>query len=380
MPAWRAIAVTVVAATGNNIGKALQKQATMNLPRFSLDSEVLHRYMGSTQWLLGMVADLGGGLLMIAAFALAPVSLVQPVSSIGLVSLALFSRFYLHEVLHATEWVAIGVAVCGIIGLGATTEGLPPDPAAAVHLWRMVVIVTACIILIGASLTTRHVQQRKGHPGAKQGKAVKREAAWLLGLHAGTCFGLSAACCRTGILLAERRVLYMPLGLGCSVVLTSTGLALQTCGLKDGSSMVVCTAAAVSSMVSSVAVGAIALGEGLPATAANGLVRWLSWMLILIGVIGLAAGSGGARRLAGLLASKLPGRAWPFLPQQLAASLRSAARAYKEHDSLPQVITVEGSIPDIVRARLSQRQPQLSPAVTVPASLSRAPPGVLPAV
>jgi hypothetical protein len=79
------------------------------------------------------------------------VSLVQPVSSIGLVSLALFSRFYLHEVLHATEWVAIGVAVCGIIGLGATTEGLPPDPAAAVHLWRMVVIVTACIILIGAS-------------------------------------------------------------------------------------------------------------------------------------------------------------------------------------------------------------------------------------
>ena len=70
---WLAIAITVVAATGNNVGKALQKEATRTLPRFSLDPAILMQYMRSRQWLAGLAADLAGALLMIAAFALAPV-------------------------------------------------------------------------------------------------------------------------------------------------------------------------------------------------------------------------------------------------------------------------------------------------------------------
>ena len=71
---WVAILITVVASTGNNIGKALQKSATATLPRLSLDSVVLYRYLSSKEWVLGLAADLGGGLLMIAAVAQAPVS------------------------------------------------------------------------------------------------------------------------------------------------------------------------------------------------------------------------------------------------------------------------------------------------------------------
>ena len=92
---WLAILVTVVASTGNNVGKALQKDATRGLPRFSLESKIFLQYLRSRQWLAGLAADLAGALLMIAAFALAPVSVVQPVSSIGLVTLAVFSHFYL---------------------------------------------------------------------------------------------------------------------------------------------------------------------------------------------------------------------------------------------------------------------------------------------
>lgn len=82
-------------AAGNNIGKALQKQATRTLPRLTLRGEVMAQYATSGTWLLGMATDLGGALLMIAAFARAPVSVVQPVSSVGLVFLMLFSHFYL---------------------------------------------------------------------------------------------------------------------------------------------------------------------------------------------------------------------------------------------------------------------------------------------
>jgi hypothetical protein len=43
---------------------------------------------------------------------------------------------------------------------------------------------------------------------------------------------------------------FAPAGLAGSVMLTSSGFVLQTRGFKAGSSIMVCTAAAVASMVS----------------------------------------------------------------------------------------------------------------------------------
>ena len=71
---WAAIALTVVASTGNNVGKALQKEATRKLPRFSLEPAILVQYARSRVWLAGLAADVAGALLMIGAFSLAPAS------------------------------------------------------------------------------------------------------------------------------------------------------------------------------------------------------------------------------------------------------------------------------------------------------------------
>ena len=72
-------------------------------------------------------------------------------------------------------------------------------------------------------------------------------------MQAGACFGLSAACCRTGFLLAGRLSwLAAPAGLGMSIIFSSLGFMLQTLGFKDGHSVIVCTCAAVSSMVTGV--------------------------------------------------------------------------------------------------------------------------------
>lgn len=57
------------------------------------------------------------------------------------------------------------------------------------------------------------------------------------------------------ILSAKLSVLCVPLGLAASVALTSSGFLLQTRGLKAGNTVVVCVAAAVSSMISGVAAG-----------------------------------------------------------------------------------------------------------------------------
>ena len=120
---WKAICLTLLASSLNNIGKALQKEATGSLPRFSLSVGTVSQYLRSRTWLIGLAADVGGAVLMLAALALAPVSwqrgarvtaaamswsacykqlsallqvsLVQPVSGLGIVTLAVFSHFHL---------------------------------------------------------------------------------------------------------------------------------------------------------------------------------------------------------------------------------------------------------------------------------------------
>ncbi|KAF5833620.1 hypothetical protein DUNSADRAFT_9999, partial [Dunaliella salina] len=106
---WLAIAMTVLAATGNSVGKVLQKQAAGRLPRLVLRREVVGQFLGSRLYMLGMACDLVGALLMVAAFAHAPVSVVQPVSAVGLVILLVFSHFYLAERLRAAEWLAAAI-------------------------------------------------------------------------------------------------------------------------------------------------------------------------------------------------------------------------------------------------------------------------------
>ncbi|GIL83831.1 hypothetical protein Vretifemale_12543, partial [Volvox reticuliferus] len=85
---------------------------------------------------------------------------------------------------------------------------------------------------------------------ASTAAAAAAADAVLCGLEAGACFGFSAAACRTGFILAVKlSVVWIPLGLAASVGLTSSGFLLQTRGLKAGNTVVVCVAAATSSMI-----------------------------------------------------------------------------------------------------------------------------------
>lgn len=98
--------------------QVLQKDATRTLSRFSLRLKVVKEHLNSRAWVSGLVLDLGGALLMVVSYALAPVrlrtclqaqpggltrrlklcmqvSVVQPVSGLGLGITAVFSHFWL---------------------------------------------------------------------------------------------------------------------------------------------------------------------------------------------------------------------------------------------------------------------------------------------
>lgn len=250
------------------------------------------------------------------------VSIVQPVSGVGLVGLAVYSHLFLKEKMHALEWGAVALAFVGTIGLGATGSdgdaagsGGAADAAAAAagadgaggtaaaaavkaagaarqvvqpgafRMLGVVLLLSAGVLLVSLLRQRHHHRQRR--PG-------DRTTAATYGLQAGACFGLSAASCRiggcglaccvrswgkpsryvgactwscppiwatmhttsplicsirttmppccpcplprAGFLLAQRlSKLWVAVGLGGSVTLSSSGFVLQTCGFKEGS-------------------------------------------------------------------------------------------------------------------------------------------------
>ena len=342
-----AVLVVAVAASCINVGKALQKEGTKRLPRFALDRKVVATYFKDTTWAAGMGMDVCGGLLMVVAISIAPVSLVQPVAAGGVAVLAVFSHFRLNEKLENKAWAGVAATVCGTIGIGWTAEEQPGDETVSLTRIALGAFLIACVLTYQSALLTRGPGQG---PGSGEGKKRAASAsARLLGLggrssrrivgvgggtphhlreqflkgqvvhdsiiatapyvgtrketrvleinagfRSGTFFSLSASACKVGFLLSRRGhhpSLCALAGLGASVALTGAGLVCQTKGLKDGNSVIVCTCGNVAQMVVAVVFGVVVLGERLPSGGGfffpfGKLGAWFaSWLLIMSGVV-----------------------------------------------------------------------------------------------
>lgn len=184
--------------------------------------------------------DLCGGALQTFAFALAPVSLLQPISGIGLAGLALYSHFVANEKLKPEEWVAVGIAGLGTLGLATSSSDAQAPQHHSVSFLRMLTVLTATGIFVISKMT--HIREHRVP------RNNKKLTAAMYGLQAGGMFGLSASTVRTGFIMSSHRWTWAPFGVICGVLMSSYGFVLQTGGLKEGSAVIVCTCLAVSSM------------------------------------------------------------------------------------------------------------------------------------
>jgi len=151
--------------------------------------------------------DLGGGALQTLAFALAPVSLLQPISGIGLAGLALYSHFVANEKIKSDEWIAVGIAGLGTLGLATSSSDAQAPHHHSVSFLRMMTVLTATGIFVISKMT--HIREHRVP------RNNKKLTAAMYGLQAGGMFGLSASTVRTGFIMSSHRWTWAPFGVIC---------------------------------------------------------------------------------------------------------------------------------------------------------------------
>jgi len=271
------ICFAVLAATGINIGKVFQKEAACRLPTLRLQRDVLCQYVKCTDWLMGLACDIGGTLFMVVALSLAPVSVIEPVAGSGLAILALFCHYYLHERLSCKQWIGIGFAMSGVIGMGviAAPSNNPMSTGAILPL-------LACLMGVQVALEMCYLK-------TKRDELVEVAS----GYQAGMLFGLSAATTRLGQVMAQQTgIIYcFGGGIACSFLLSPVGFFFQTRGFKRGRAVIVVTFTSLSSISTGLLVGLTVLNEPIPQSSTTFAAWCASIGLIVTSALLLMEGS-----------------------------------------------------------------------------------------
>ncbi|KAG0488842.1 hypothetical protein HPP92_007653 [Vanilla planifolia] len=279
---WVSICLTLMATAGNNIGKVLQKKGTVALPPLSLKFKVLKAYIFNKSWIIGFVMDMLGAVLMLKALSLAPVSIIQPVSGCGLAILAIFSHFYLREVMNALDWIAIVLAGIGTLGVGLGGEEQTVTVVSLLRLPWLVVSISVLFVLLNSWL---RIYKSKRRDQELINYEVVEEI--ISGLESGILFGLASVISKLGFVFSNQGFpeILVPFCISISIGCSTVGFVCQTRGLKHGRAIVVSTCTAVASIVTGVLAGMFALGESLPSASGARFSLLLGWVFIISGVI-----------------------------------------------------------------------------------------------
>ena len=245
----------------------------------------------------------------------------------GLAVLALCCHFYLAEEMKLREWIGVVLAFYFTVKLSSNFDygDTWQRDAAETQGWEMSFSAMYILLMAGTfSYLGNFLQMRqrlsapKGSIGAASassmapaGSAVddmmefsagylpstKTSQDLAIGAVIGAIFGLSASMSKVGFLLEldYDSKLCIVFGVACSIVITACGVVLRNDAMKRGATMVICSTAAMTQMLTVLFVGIFMLDEALPdpdwdddsTRKYNNIV--ISWVGMLVAAVLLAS-------------------------------------------------------------------------------------------
>ncbi|MBN1330552.1 MAG: hypothetical protein JXA54_13845 [Candidatus Heimdallarchaeota archaeon] len=138
-----------------NIGMGLQKKGAACLPKIENQSvgKNLKNFFTNKHWIIGFLLVQIQWIFLSMALDFTSVSIVTPMMSIGMVTLVIFSYFYLKEPIAKTEIFMIFTIIAGIAVLGATTPSVETECDLTFVLERMSTIGAIIFLIISFALT-----------------------------------------------------------------------------------------------------------------------------------------------------------------------------------------------------------------------------------
>lgn len=120
------IIIVLIGTVTLNIGFLFQKSEAHKLPNIfvSKSIESFLEFFQCRKWILGTALTSFGWILFLIAVSLAPISIIAPLNSSGIIVLALIAIIYFGEKLSSFEWLGFGAILIGVILISLTTYSL----------------------------------------------------------------------------------------------------------------------------------------------------------------------------------------------------------------------------------------------------------------
>jgi len=268
------ILLALACALATNIGFLYKHRGASAVPAVDV-SRPFHttRSLYSSRWFaIGMLVATVAWIFHVAAMAVAPLSVVQPVLAGGVVLLAVMAERMLGVRVGRRQWVGLGLTASGLILLGLT---LPATHGAQSRfsLPGMIAFESG-LIVVGALLI---MGPRIGAPAQHHG--------FMLGAAAGIMFGVSDVAIKaitgligTGGIAAGILSPWALVTVAASVV----AFFASAKGLQDGDAVPVIAITGTAASVAGIVGGIIVFGDPLPGNPAVIAVQCLAFAFVLV--------------------------------------------------------------------------------------------------
>jgi len=122
-----AISLQLIAASVNFIGMTIQKKAATEMPLIANEVGLfasIKNMLTNKAWIFGFLLNSSSTIFAAGAFALASITVLQPLYGFGLIVLVIFIHFYLKEKINRLDILGVSLGIVGIIIIGVTAKAL----------------------------------------------------------------------------------------------------------------------------------------------------------------------------------------------------------------------------------------------------------------